>query len=185
MRQGSVVIPALAAITIAGALQLDAGPSARLAHARYLAIGYNVGTGIVGELDVNPDVLPEEREAARRIHDSINSWGRYVVVDRATRADVLLTLRKGRLGSAGGRVGTGGPGAAPGAPSAKAPQRPNDPLVGSQFTSTDDLMEAFDPDNGDLLWRATRANGLTGEVPALLEAFRSEVAKADGSPKKP
>ena len=102
MRKATFVIPALAAIAVGGSLRLEAGPSARLAQARYIAIGYNVGTGIVGELDVSPEVLPEEREAARRIHDSIRSWGRYVVVDRATQADVLLTLRKGRLGSVGG-----------------------------------------------------------------------------------
>ncbi len=79
---------------------------------------------------------------------------------RATQADLLLTLRKGRVGSAGGRVRSGQPTAAPGA---QAPQRPDDPLVGTQFASTDDLLKAFDPANGDLLRRATLANGLAGE----------------------
>ena len=46
-------------------------------------------------------------------------------------------------------------------------------------------MEALDPANGDLLWRATRSNGLAGELPPLLEAICREVTKADGTGKQP
>lgn len=49
----------------------------------------------------------------------------------------------------------------------------------------DDMLEALDGSSGELVWRATKPNGLSGEVPPLFEALRAEVAKADPAKKKP
>lgn len=44
---------------------------------------------------------------------------------------------------------------------------------------------AFDGTSGNLIWRATKPNGLQGEVPLLFQALRAGVAKADAAKKKP
>ena len=54
-----------------------------------------------------------------------------------------------------------------------------------QFSSPDDMLEAFDAGTGNLIWRATKPNGLVGEGPPLFEALRAEVARADKAGKKP
>lgn len=86
---------------------------ARLAVARYVALGFNVGTGIVPEQDVSAEVLREEREAAQRIRVAIRAWGKYTVVDSLARDDVVLTIRKGRVGSLSVESRTGGAGSRP------------------------------------------------------------------------
>ena len=78
-------------------------------------------------------------------------------MDRPGRAEMLIAIRKGRHGSVGG----------------------------VSFSSPDDMLEAFDASSGNLIWRATKPNGLFGEVPPLFEALRAEVAKAHVAPKKP
>ncbi len=162
---------ALAAAALAWGAWLEAGTPERLAHPRYVALGFNVGTGFLGEGTVSPDVLPEEREALRRIRVAIETWGQYVLVEPA-RAEMLIAIRKGRRGSVTG----GTPGAA------GSPPLTQGELGGAQLSSTDDSLEAFDASSGNLIWRATRSNGLAGASPPLFEALRAEVAKAASQP---
>ena len=88
---------------------VEAGPPALLAEARYVALGYDHGTGFVSETDVRADVLDEEREALQRIRSGLEQWGRYVVVVRPDQADLLIAIRKGRHATFGGGVNVGGP----------------------------------------------------------------------------
>lgn len=173
----------MAAAALAGVAVVESGApgaalaaDARLAVARYVALGFNVGTGIVPERDVSPEVLREEREAAQRIRVAIRAWGKYTVVDSLARADVVLAVRKGRVGSLGVESRTGGAGSRP----ARQAPEPG-PVGGVQFSSPDDLLEALEPGSFQLIWRATRRNGLAGEVPPLFEALRAEVQKAEAS----
>jgi hypothetical protein len=168
---------ALAAAVLAWGAWLEAGTPERLAHPRYVALGFDLGNGFVGDGSVSPDVLPEEREALRRIRAAIEAWGQYVLVEPA-RAEMLIAIRKGRHGSVAGGIGRGG--LAPGAPG-QLPLTQGE-LGGAQFSSTDDSLEAFDASSGHLIWRATRPNGLAGATPPLFEALRAEVAKAAPQP---
>ena len=79
----------------------EAGPPALLAEARYIALGYDLGTGFVAD-DPRVDVLPEERTALQRIRAGLDTWNKYVVVLRPGDADLLIAVRKGRLVSVGG-----------------------------------------------------------------------------------
>jgi hypothetical protein len=141
------------AVVESGAPNAAMAPDARLAVARYVALGFNVGTEIVPER-VSPELLREEREAAQRIREAIRAWGKYTVVDSLARADVVLAVRKGRVGSLGVESHTGGAGSRP----APAPG----PVGGAQFSSPDDLLEALEPGSFQLIWRATPHNGLAG-----------------------
>lgn len=168
---------ALSAAALAWGAWLQAGTPERLAHPRYVALGFDVGSGFVGDGSVSPDVLPEEREALRRIRAAIEAWGQYVLVEPA-RAEMLIAVRKGRRGSVTGGTRRGG--SAPGV--AGRPPLTQGELAGVQFSSTDDSLEAFDASSGNLIWRATRSNGLAGASPPLFEALRAEVAKAAPQP---
>jgi len=180
-RIAAVVLAVAGAAFVAGIAPLEAGAPERLAHARYVALGFDVGTGFAAEGSTSPDILREEREALRRIRAAIESWGQYELVDRPERAEMLIAIRKGRRGSVGGGTRSGGPAATPGG---QPPKATSGELAGVQFSSPDDMLEAFDGSSGNLIWRVTKRNGLSGEVPPLLEALRAEVAKA-GAQKKP
>ena len=158
----------------------EAGPPAQLAHARYVAFGYDRGDGFVSETDVRADVLPEEREALQRIRAQVEQWGRYVAVLRPGDADLLIAVRKGRLVSFGGGIHVGGP------PSGRTGGSPVGigPSAGAQISSPDDMIEVFDSSRS-LIWRGMKANGLSGAGPPLWDSFRAEVAKADRSVQKP
>jgi hypothetical protein len=95
-RFSSIALAAFAA-SLAAAGPARAGAPAQLAQARYVALGYDRGTGFVSETDVRAEVLPEEREALQRIRAGLEEWGRYVVVVRPEQADLLIAVRKGRL----------------------------------------------------------------------------------------
>lgn len=162
---------------------LEAGAADdRLAHARYVALGFDLGMGFVSETSVDPEILREEREAMQRIRAALQAWGHYVIVERPGRAEMLIAIRKGRHGSVGGSVRTGGPASGP---VGQPPPLTGGALGGVQFSSPDDMLEAFDGSSGNLIWRVTKANGLSGEVPPLFEALRAEVAKAGAAKKKP
>jgi hypothetical protein len=71
------------------------------------------------------------------------------------------------------------------APPAGRPAQAPAAVFGLQFSSPDDLLEILDPAGGDLIWRATKPNGLVGNPPPLLQALQAEVTKADAVAKKP
>ena len=174
----------LAAALCAAALPTDAA-DLRLANARYVAIVYNVGTGILPESSVSPEILREEREAAQRLRVGLESQGRFVFVDRPSRADILLSIRKGRQGSVEASTQVGGPPGGqpvgypignPGSPSRAARETP---ALGVQFSSRDDQLEVLNPGDGAPIWRAWKPKGWLGDPPPLLLALKAEVEKAD------
>ena len=156
-----------------------AGPPALVAQARYVALGFDQGSGFVSETDNRPDVLPDERLALQRIRASIESWGRYVITDRPGQADLLIAIRKGRLASIG--VGFGG-GASRG--TAETSPLSAGQSLRTEVSSPEDMIEVFDK-GGGLVWRGMKANGLAGAGPPLWDSFRAEVLKADGRTRKP
>jgi hypothetical protein len=173
--------PVLAAALCGAALPTDAA-DLRLANARYVAIVFNVGTGLLPETTVSPEVLREEREAAQRIRAALENQGRFVFVDRPSRADLLLSIRKGRLGSVEASTQKGGaPVGSPWGPGAPPRASRETPAFGVQFSSRDDQLEVLNPEDGALIWRTTKPKGWVGEGPPLLLALQAEVAKADAA----
>ena len=103
------LLAALAALLLLSLLPEDAlagkkGVPARIAQARYMAIGYDLGDRFVSEMDAitSPDILPEERRAVQAIREDLDRWGRYVVVNKPQDAELFLAIRVGRHGSIGG-----------------------------------------------------------------------------------
>jgi hypothetical protein len=173
-----VVAGAACAGWLASVAPSEAGPPALLAEARYVALGYDLGTGFVAD-DPRVDVLPEERTALQRIRAGLDTWNKYVVVLRPGDADLLIAVRKGRLLSVGGGAsGTPTSGAAGGAPVGVGR------FASGQVSSPDDMIEVFDR-SGTLVWRGMKPNGLYGAGPPHWESFRAEVVKQEKRTKKP
>jgi hypothetical protein len=175
------VVPIALAALLVAPLPALAGPPAILAQARYVALGYELGNGFVSEARArDEELLPEERQAIARIRGEIESWGRFVIVERPEQAELLIAIRKGRLLSYGVGAKTGDPtGGPPGG-------RPIG--VGShesiQISTPDDLIQVTAARVGGIAWRGIKPNGLSGAGPPLWCEFRAEVEKADRLAKK-
>jgi hypothetical protein len=163
----------LALLGWAGSTSVSNGADLRLAQARYVAIVFNVGSGVLPESTVSPEILREEREAAQRIRAALEGQGRFTVVDRLTEAELLVSIRKGRLVTVSGGTRTG----APREPSAGIQPAPG---LGVQLSSPQDMLEVLEP-NGALVWRGMRKDGLAGETPPLLQALQAAIAGADAA----
>ena len=144
---------------------------AELAHARYVALGYDMGYGFLSDTSITRAqfrVLPEDREALQRVRDEIQKWKRYVITVKAEDADLLIAVRTGRLASAHGgyRIGT------------ENGNKISGPVYGAEVSSPDDMLEVYEADRGKegiLLWGKLQKDGLSGSPPPLFERFRRDV----------
>jgi hypothetical protein len=147
--------------------------AARLALARYVALGFDTGDGFVGEVEAAPGLLPRERRALEAIRSQLEQWGRYVITARASEAEVLLAIRVGRPLAIGARVLGPGPRSGSG--------------FEAQVSSGEDMIEVYEAVGGrpgTLLWQSGKKDGLAGERPPLFEQLRNEVeAAAKKSPR--
>jgi hypothetical protein len=82
----------------------------RLAQARYVALGYDLGDRFLSERQAIVDsdrVTPEDRRALEVIRERLEDWDRYVIVDRPDQAELLVVVRKGRRMVLGGGLPVG------------------------------------------------------------------------------
>ena len=174
---------ALTVILLAPGLSAGSKPvPARLAQARYVALGYDMGDRFLSESEAiaDPDVLPEDRKALAEVRDQIEKWNRYVITIRPAQADLFIVVRRGRRASVTLGVPAGGPGPASGTTRS----------VRSELSSPDDTLSVYESGGGTsgsgtaakLLWREQRPGGLSSSSPSLFEEFHSAV---ESLPKQP
>jgi hypothetical protein len=150
---------------------------ALLEQARYVALGYDVGDGVVYTNQISAiasETLPEERRALDAIRRDLEKWGRYVVTNRPEHADILIVVRMGRRSSL--EIGSG----------QSAGGRPmSSRAIGGQLSSGEDRIAVYEAVRGRpgiSLWSAAQTDGLAGSPPPLYKSFREEV---EASAKKP
>jgi len=166
-------VAGLAAVVVLAPLLAAPAPPvpARLAHARYVALGYDLGDRVL--LDSNamnsPEVLSEERAAVQWLYDALEKWDQYEVVVKGSQADLVIAVRKGRLVSTGGGFGIGCPGRGGSASAGVAVSSPYDMLTVYEGTT--------------ILWRGTRPPGTPSSFASMFDDLRRDVEKA--APKKP
>lgn len=162
---------AVALVTSVASVESAAAPNARLAQARFVALGYDLGDTVLLDSDsLNSDrVLPEERAAVQALYDALEEWGQYVVEPRGSRAEIVIAVRKGRLASVqgiGGGFGTTDRGRAAGAR--------------GELSSPYDMLTVYD--GGTVLWRRTRPSGSPGSFTSMLAELRKDVEKTAKKP---
>jgi hypothetical protein len=173
---------ALAALLLSSLFPEDAlagkkGVPARIAQARYVAIGYDLGDRFLSETDAiaNPDILSEERRAVQSIREDLERWGRYVVVTRPQDAELFFAIRVGRHGSIGGGMidsGSTNPFGGPGG------IRRGGGFGSAEISSSSDMLTVYDASGGRVgaqLWRAQKSGGLMGDPPRLYQELRAGV----------
>jgi hypothetical protein len=173
------LVAAFAALSSLSTPSAAGGPvPARLAHARYVALGYDLGDSfLIDSQSLNSDrILSEERQALSAIRDALETWDQYEVVVRGSQAELVIAIRKGRLLSTGGGVGIGSPGR-------------GSSLGGSvEASSPYDMLSVYDAASGGtgspgtLLWRRTRPAGTPSSFASMFADFRKEVEKAAKKP---
>jgi hypothetical protein len=173
MRRLACLVAALAVTLVASVSSVaSAGaPTARLAQARFVALGYDLGDTVLLDSDsLNSDrVLPEERAAVQSLYDALEEWGQYVVEPRGSRAELVIAVRKGRLASVqgiGGGFGT--------------PDRGRSVGARGELSSPYDMLTVYD--GGTVLWRRTRPAGSPGSFTSMFADFRKDVDKAAKKP---
>ena len=152
------------------------GVPARIAQARYVAIGYDLGDRFLSETEAmtNPDVLSEERRAVQAIREDMERWGKYVVVLKPQDAELFLAIRVGRHGSiGGGMIGSGSTN-----PFDVGGMRRGGGMGSAEISSSSDMLTIYDASGGRVgaqLWRLQKGGGLAGEPPRLYQEFRASV----------
>jgi hypothetical protein len=160
------------AVSLLGRTQSKKKIPAELAHARYVALGYDLGTGFLSDSEITlaqVRVTAEDRQALQRVRDQIAEWKRYAITIKPKDADLLIAVRTGRLAAANGGLEIG---RHDGTIRTK-------PFYGEEVSSPDDMLEVYqshDGREGTLLWRDMQKNGLAGSPSPLFEQFKRDVA---------
>ncbi len=155
----------------------------RIATARFILVTTENGDPI------NPNVMPEDRQAVFAIQKQIQDWKRFTLVYKPEDADIILAVRTGGMvrGNSGvsirrGATFPGDPGTYPG--QTVPPQRAGT-RVGSVTNADagpeDDMITVYDAtsfSDGTILWRSIQRNGLSAKTP-LFDRFRKDVEKTD------
>lgn len=149
-------------------------------HAKYVFITTYNGDRF------DPNAYPDDRQAARDVRDAIQHWGRYIPVERAQDADLILLVRKGRIAEArpGVRIHAG---SRPN-PNVDPTQNPNStlgPEVRVDAGDPLDMLAVYDASQGidsAPLWRGRLQDGLNPPAMRLVQDFRSKVEAAAKKP---
>jgi hypothetical protein len=126
----------------------------------------------------DPNVSPEDRQAVTNVTGAIEKWGQYKLAARRSEADLVISVRKGRVASTyrGGHVGirtspTGGP-----------PTTEAGPITRSETGPKQDVLWVFalNPD-GTLAgpyWKDGQDRGLETPNLALFQRFKKDISEA-------
>jgi hypothetical protein len=126
----------------------------------------------------DPNVSPEDRQAVTDVSHAIEKWGQYKLAARRSEADLVISVRKGRVASTyrGGHVGIHT------SPTGGHPTTEAGPITGDEAGPKQDLLWVFalNPD-GTLAgpyWKNAQGHGLEMPNLALFQQFRKDISEA-------
>jgi hypothetical protein len=128
----------------------------------------------------NWNLYADDRQAIADVQDALRDWSRYTLTMRRDEADLVIVVRKGRIGDAKRSVGIG---TTPMEGPTLGPPRSSGPITSDgEADLPADLFEVCQFDaNGKLsnpLWTRTLANGLNEPKLTLFRQFRDAVDRA-------
>ncbi len=176
-----LVFAALSLALVAGAKpkKQKATLPAAFDHAQYVHVEAMNGDSL------DPDVLPEDRQAIGNVEQGLRDWDRYSIALRRDQADLVFVVRKGRTASVIPHVvGLGGhPQDRSGFPqdSSRGDSAPG-VGVGAEAGPADDMLSIYmvNP-SGSLIgpiWSYSLKGGLDMPAQMLLKRIRQEVETA-------
>ena len=177
---------ALTALSSAAEAASKSTMPALLEHARYVALGYDLGDGFVSAdriALVAAETLPDERRAIEAIRNDLEKWGRYIVTDHPQDAEILIVVRVGRRASLQFSGGRGNPGDSRGGAGGSGVVSSR--TIGGSLSSNDDRVDVYEARGGRpgiRLWSGADVGGMAGSPPRLYKSFREEVEAATKKP---
>jgi hypothetical protein len=137
-------------------------------HAKYVLVTTNAGYDLT-----NPNMFPDDRQAAIDVQNAIKKWGRYALAYQPKDADLILLVRKGHIAETQPQLRIGVGSTISPTVSAAAP---------TDFGSARDMLALYDAKDGGIdnapLWRDLMINGLDTPQMPLVGELRSAVDKA-------
>lgn len=150
------VLGAVAGLAAGSAVAAEMPPQLR--NAQYVLLAYDLGDRVVPYSEVigrSHLVTDADRAALERVWDQVEAWDRFVLVQRASEADVIFAIRTGRRGSVDVSLG-----------------------ASAELGTSDDMLSVYEEGRPGLpLWREHAPDGLSGDVP-LLQSFRAALEAA-------
>jgi hypothetical protein len=154
-----------------------------LVRSKYVYIGIMRADG--GVDDNFSTSSPDDRRVRDSVEDAFRKWKRYNVTLNRNHADIVVLVRKGRLGSltlGGSPIDTGSTTGSSGRRSSDDTRnKPGVTLAADGGPNVDVLEVRSGPAAGGtdmLLWRQTGKDALTGAPPRLFERLKDEVEKS-------
>jgi hypothetical protein len=145
-----------------------------LLNAQYVYVEPLLADGKFADLNVSP----EDGQAATDISNAIEKWGQYKIAARRSEADLVISVRKGRVAStySGGHVGIHT------SPTGGHPTTEAGPITGGETGPKEDLLWVFalNPD-GTLAgpyWKNAQEHGLETPNLALFQLFKKDISEA-------
>lgn len=142
--------------------------SPRVATARIVALGYDLGDRFVAERDgrSSQDLSIDDHKALASLRRQLEKWNRYNLTDAPETAELLVVIRTGRLASAQLRPMM--------VPHMQSPGL----IVGAEHPSPNDTLAVYESAGGklgSLLWQEEQRNGLSDPSAPLFQHFRAAV----------
>jgi hypothetical protein len=126
----------------------------------------------------DPNVSPEDRQAVTDVTNAIEKWGQYKLSARRSEADLVISVRKGRVAStySGGHVGIHT------SPTGGRPTTEGGPISGDETGPKQDVLWVFalNPD-GKLAgpyWKSAQDHGLETPNLDLFQQFKKDISEA-------
>jgi len=138
-----------------------------VAKARFVMVTTYYGSNVL-----DSRITPEDRQAVADVEDAIQKWKHYQLAYRKSDADIILVVRRGRVGSVSAGVGIH-----------RDPQgrRSLGPIVAAETGPADDMIDVYDAStgiHGAPLWLASMKDGLESPDLKLFKEFQTAVEQA-------
>ncbi len=126
----------------------------------------------------NPNLLPEDRDAISDVLNALRAWGRYTLMPTVDGAELVMIVRKGRLGSMQMSGTVAGPGPGPTRGTSGSTGAPGVGLGGEAGPPDDFLEVRMRNQDGELsgpIWERTMTDGLNGPNVPMLQVLKDAV----------
>jgi hypothetical protein len=181
-----VFLVVLLVFAVAGAKEKKSSLRAELLSAKFVFVTAYPGT--------NPDSvrlgtagIADDRRAIADVEEALRKWGRWTPIQSAEQADLIITVRKGRIANTGVRIPIGGVDIPPTrngtrSPKVEAEAGPNDDMIaiysGHGWGNVN--YNAGDPNlDAPPIWRVIQANALMSPKVPGIQQLRKEIEKAE------
>ena len=174
----------LLVFSYAGAKDKKSSLRGELLNAKFVFVTAYPGTN-PDSVRVGTAGIADDRRAITDVEEALRKWGRWTPIQSAEQADLIITVRKGRIANTGVRIPVGGVDIPPNrdrAPKWEAEGGPNEDMIaiysGHGWGNVN--YNAGDPNlDAPPIWRVIQTNALMSPNVPGIQQLRKEIEKAE------